>query len=139
MNSNAQLPHHQQQQLNQKPITPVSNNSNNNSNNGGGHFHEILMDEFKKAHRKMFKNGFVENEYQQRMTDDDTINRNVTSLPALGNKPVNATGVAATEVSKSEQFSLTNYYYALLQQPTWEFFYKSRSVNKFMKITRVVK
>ena len=104
MNSNAQLPHHQQQQqLNQKPITPVSNNSNNN-NNGGGHFHEILMDEFKKAHRKMFKNGFVENEYQQRMTDDDTINRNVTSLPALSNKPVNATGVAAAEVSKSEQF-----------------------------------
>lgn len=128
MNSNAQLPHQnhqQQQQLNQKPTTPVSNNSNNNNNstNGGGHFHEILMDEFKKAHRKMFKNGFVENEYQQRMTDDDTINRNVTSLPALGNnKPVNATGVAATEVSKSEQFQLTNYYallYARLQ-PTWE-------------------
>jgi hypothetical protein len=23
------------------------------------------MEEFKKAHRKMFKNGYVENEYQQ--------------------------------------------------------------------------
>jgi hypothetical protein len=34
--------------------------------------HEILMDEFKKAHKKMFKNGFMENEYQQRVTDDDT-------------------------------------------------------------------
>ncbi|KAL7030818.1 hypothetical protein ACKWTF_006798 [Chironomus riparius] len=41
--------------------------------------HEILMDEFKKAHKKMFKNGFVENEYQQRMTDDD---RRVTQTTA---------------------------------------------------------
>ncbi|KAL7030819.1 hypothetical protein ACKWTF_006798 [Chironomus riparius] len=52
--------------------------------------HEILMDEFKKAHKKMFKNGFVENEYQQRMTDDD---RRVTQTTAalmskLGNVEV---------------------------------------------------
>lgn len=132
MNSNAQLPHHQQQ-LNQKPITPVSNNSNNNNSNGGNHVHEILMDEFKKAHRKMFKNGFVENEYQQRMTDDDTISRNVTSLPASGNsKPVNATA----EVSKSEQFSLTNYY-AVLLKPTWEFLQISFCIVNCFK-TRVV-
>lgn len=31
----------------------------------GGQIHNILMDEFKKAHQKMFKNGYVENEYQQ--------------------------------------------------------------------------
>lgn len=31
----------------------------------GGSVHNILMDEFKKAHQKMFRNGFVENEYQQ--------------------------------------------------------------------------
>lgn len=30
-----------------------------------GQIHNILMDEFKKAHQKMFKNGYVENEYQQ--------------------------------------------------------------------------
>jgi hypothetical protein len=27
------------------------------------------MDEFKKAHRKMFKNGYVESEYQQLAND----------------------------------------------------------------------
>lgn len=30
------------------------------------------MDEFKKAHKKMFKNGFIENEYQHQMTDDES-------------------------------------------------------------------
>lgn len=34
-------------------------------NTMGGQVHNILMDEFKKAHQKMFRNGYVENEYQQ--------------------------------------------------------------------------
>jgi hypothetical protein len=38
----------------------------------GGQVHNILMDEFKKAHQKMFRNGFVENEYQQQPPNDET-------------------------------------------------------------------
>ena len=40
----------------------------------GGQIHNILMDEFKKAHQKMFKNGYVENEYQQQLNgkNDET-------------------------------------------------------------------
>lgn len=37
----------------------------------GGQVHHILMDEFKKAHQKMFKNGYVENEYQQPIDQND--------------------------------------------------------------------
>ncbi|CRL07771.1 CLUMA_CG020725, isoform A [Clunio marinus] len=44
----------------------------------GGHIHNILMDEFKKAHQKMFKNGYVESEYQQ--SNDET-----TKITALDN------------------------------------------------------
>ncbi|KAG5683613.1 hypothetical protein PVAND_012886 [Polypedilum vanderplanki] len=51
-----------QDQLPQKPHQPASSNNNN------GNIHEILMDEFKKAHKKMFKNGFVENDYQQKQS-----------------------------------------------------------------------
>lgn len=47
--------------------------------------HEILMDEFKKAHKKMFKNGFVENEYQQQMTDDDSVIAQNALASKLGN------------------------------------------------------
>lgn len=42
----------------------------------GGQVHNILMDEFKKAHQKMFRNGYVENEHQQindRNTEVNTI------------------------------------------------------------------
>lgn len=39
----------------------------------GGQIHNILMDEFKKAHQKMFKNGYVENEYQQSNDEMDKI------------------------------------------------------------------
>lgn len=88
-----QLP--QSQQLNQKPATPVTNNGGNNNN-----IHEILMDEFKKAHRKMFKNGFVENEYQPRVTDDDN-NNNTIELPNDSSKTPAA---APVEVSQSELF-----------------------------------
>lgn len=53
-------------------------------NTVGGHIHNILMDEFKKAHQKMFKNGYVENEYQQQSNnnknDDET-----TKITALDN------------------------------------------------------
>lgn len=86
-----QLP---QQQLNQKPITNSANGNNSN-------IHEILMDEFKKAHRKMFKNGFMENEYQQqRVTDDENgiASRSASKLPVATSTP---------EVSQSEQ--LTTY------------------------------
>ncbi|CAO1377955.1 unnamed protein product [Diamesa serratosioi] len=34
-------------------------------NSMGGQVHSALMDEFKKAHRKMFKNGFVETDHQK--------------------------------------------------------------------------
>lgn len=44
----------------------------------GGQVHHILMDEFKKAHQKMFKNGYVENEYQQPVESNGE--RNVTPL-----------------------------------------------------------
>lgn len=62
------------------------------------------MDEFKKAHKKMFKNGFVENEYQQRIDDDDMISKSVTSSPSLSNNSNNkSTANTSIEVSKSEQ------------------------------------
>lgn len=37
----------------------------------GGQVHNILMDEFKKAHQKMFKNGYVESEYLQANGEND--------------------------------------------------------------------
>jgi hypothetical protein len=37
----------------------------------GGQIHSLLMDEFKKAHQKMFRNGFVENEYQQQPSNSE--------------------------------------------------------------------
>lgn len=46
----------------------------------GGQIHSILMDEFKKAHQKMFKNGFVENEYQQQPSSDE-----MAKITALNN------------------------------------------------------
>ena len=47
------------------------------------------MDEFKKAHKKMFKNGFIENEYQQPTTDDDSSNiTQITSANKLANVEV---------------------------------------------------
>lgn len=42
-------------------------------NQMGGQIHNILMDEFKKAHQKMFKNGYVESEYQQSNDETDNI------------------------------------------------------------------
>lgn len=51
----------------------------------GGQIHNILMDEFKKAHRKMFKNGFMENEYQQ--PADDEMDKTAT-IKADGNSEV---------------------------------------------------
>lgn len=36
----------------------------------GAQVHNILMDEFKKAHQKMFKNGYVENEYHQQLVSN---------------------------------------------------------------------
>lgn len=38
----------------------------------GGQVHNILMDEFKKAHQKMFRNGYAENDYQQLLKNDET-------------------------------------------------------------------
>lgn len=84
-----QLP---QQQLIQKPIT-------NSANGNNGNIHEILMDEFKKAHRKMFKNGFIENEYQQRVTDEEN---GIASHPPPSKLPI---ATSTLEVSQSEQFS----------------------------------
>jgi len=63
----------------------------------GGQVHNILMDEFKKAHRKMFKNGFVENEYQhqagnekqqqqQQTTGNSNENDNETATVTTANK-----------------------------------------------------
>lgn len=39
----------------------------------GGQNHNILMDEFKKAHQKMFKNGFVENQHSNDRTAVDNV------------------------------------------------------------------
>lgn len=90
LSSQQQLP--QQQQLNQKPISNSTNGNNSNR-------HEILMDEFKKAHRKMFKNGFVENEYQQRVTNDENgIASHPTPPPSK--LPI---ATSTSEVSQSEQ------------------------------------
>ena len=60
-----------------QPNEPVSQQNANTDklpkgNSMGGQVHNILMDEFKKAHKKMFKNGFVENEYQQLKSNDGT-------------------------------------------------------------------
>lgn len=85
--SQQQLP---QQQLNQKPISNSANGNNSNR-------HEILMDEFKKAHRKMFKNGFIENEYQQRVTNDEN---GIASHPPPSKLPI---ATSTSEVSQSEQ------------------------------------
>lgn len=80
------------QQLNQKPITNSTNGNNSN-------IHEILMDEFKKAHRKMFKNGFIENEYQQRVTDVENV---IASHPPPSKLPI---ATSTSEVSQSEQLA----------------------------------
>lgn len=80
------------QQLNQKPIANSPNGNNSN-------VHEILMDEFKKAHRKMFKNGFIENEYQQRVTDDES---GIASHPPPSKLPI---ATSTLEVSQSEQLA----------------------------------
>lgn len=45
----------------------------------GGQIHNILMDEFKKAHQKMFRNGYVENEFQQANDKNDATSR-ITAL-----------------------------------------------------------
>lgn len=45
----------------------------------GGQVHNILMDEFKKAHQKMFKNGYVESEYQQHNGQNDETSQ-ITAL-----------------------------------------------------------
>lgn len=50
---------------NQAPADDIEAALKKSKGNGiGGHVHNILMDEFKKAHQKMFRNGYVENEYQ---------------------------------------------------------------------------
>lgn len=46
-----------------------SDKKNKPTNSMGGQIHNILMDEFKKAHQKMFKNGYVENEYHQLLSN----------------------------------------------------------------------
>ncbi|XP_037931983.1 putative uncharacterized protein DDB_G0286901 [Teleopsis dalmanni] len=43
-----------------------SSNNNNNTNNNVGDHHSALMDEFKRAHQRMFKNGFQESERKER-------------------------------------------------------------------------
>lgn len=45
----------------------------------GGQIHNILMDEFKKAHQKMFRNGYVESEYQQPNDKNDETSK-ITAL-----------------------------------------------------------
>lgn len=45
----------------------------------GGQIHNILMDEFKKAHQKMFRNGFVENEYQH-LNDKNDETAKITAI-----------------------------------------------------------
>lgn len=66
-NSSPSPQHEQPDELKNQPppssSSPTSSTSSSQSNNNN--MHEILMNEFKKAHKKMFKNGFVENEYQQ--------------------------------------------------------------------------
>lgn len=47
------------------PVQQSDGEKKSKGNAIGGQVHHILMDEFKKAHQKMFKNGYVENEYQQ--------------------------------------------------------------------------
>lgn len=48
----------------------------------GGQIHNILMDEFKKAHQKMFRNGYVENEYQhqQQLNGKNDETEKITAL-----------------------------------------------------------
>lgn len=45
----------------------------------GGQVHNILMDEFKKAHQKMFRNGYVESEYQHGNEKNDET-RKITAV-----------------------------------------------------------
>lgn len=42
-------------------------------NSMGGQIHNIILDEFKRAHQKMFKNGYVENQYLQSNDEMDKI------------------------------------------------------------------
>jgi hypothetical protein len=88
-----QLPQRQQAPL---PPSPNSNNNNGNNNN----IHEILMDEFKKAHKKMFKNGFIENEYQHRMVSESDALQMVIPPPPPKFSNNNNGSSANVEVSK---------------------------------------
>lgn len=64
----------------QQFVDPNSVDKKSKGNTMGGQIHSILMDEFKKAHQKMFKNGFVENEYQQQPSNDE-----IAKITALNN------------------------------------------------------
>lgn len=59
----------------------------------GGQVHSALMDEFKKAHRKMFKNGFVETDHQklhQQQHEDEDEPDKIPSVVAISNDEENS-------------------------------------------------
>ena len=59
----------------------------------GGQVHSALMDEFKKAHRKMFKNGFVETDHQklhQQQNEDEDEPDKISSVVVISNDEENS-------------------------------------------------
>ena len=62
-------------------------------NSMGGQVHSALMDEFKKAHRKMFKNGFVETDHQklhQQQSEDEHEPDKISSVVVISNDEENS-------------------------------------------------
>ncbi|KAM7349072.1 uncharacterized protein ACRADG_008147 [Cochliomyia hominivorax] len=55
-----QQQHHKNTVVNNNNNNIIGSNNNNNTLNVGGDQHSALMNEFKQAHKRMFKNGFKE-------------------------------------------------------------------------------
>ncbi|XP_030381019.1 uncharacterized protein LOC115628900 [Scaptodrosophila lebanonensis] len=83
-----QVSHKQRSSTAVAGIAAASHGSECKSNGAGGDQHTALMDEFKRAHQRMFRNGFHESEHKQRgetlkrtsiMPDDSCYRSNNTS------------------------------------------------------------